>query len=61
MQTQPINKNLLKLRQVQERAKWSSTTLWRMEKRGTLIPIRIDGQRYWKESDVDKLTNGDGG
>jgi|TARA_B110000879_G_C10706600_1_gene331240 predicted DNA-binding transcriptional regulator AlpA len=61
MQAQPTNKNLLKLRQVQERAQWSSTTLWRMEKRGTLIPIRIDGQRYWKESDVDKLTNGDGG
>lgn len=33
----------------------SKPTLWRWEKQGYLIPIRIGGKVYYKESDLTKL------
>jgi predicted DNA-binding transcriptional regulator AlpA len=46
---------LIKIQSVREQIEVSSTTLWRMEKRGDLVPVRINGVRYWRQEDLDQL------
>lgn len=36
-------------------------TLWNWEKAETLIPIRINGRRYYRISDIEKRQGGCGG
>ena len=33
----------------------SKPTLWRWEKQGFLVPVKIGGKKYFRKSDVDKL------
>jgi predicted DNA-binding transcriptional regulator AlpA len=46
---------LVKIQSVRDQIEVSSTTLWRMEKRGDLVPVRIGGVRYWRQDDLDQL------
>jgi predicted DNA-binding transcriptional regulator AlpA len=54
----PFDDVLLKKRQLQKIFPASDTTLWRMEKRGDLLPVRIAGVRYWRKSDINQLMVG---
>ena len=51
----PLRERLLKKEELQKHLPASATTLWRMERRGDLIPIRIGGVRYWRGSDIADL------
>lgn len=33
----------------------SKPTLWRWEKQGYLVPVKIGGKKYYRKSDVDAL------
>lgn len=33
----------------------SKPTLWRWEKQGFLVPVKIGGKKYYRKSDVDTL------
>lgn len=35
----------------------SAPTLWRMEKRGELMPVRVKGKVMYRESDITQLLN----
>ena len=37
----------------------SSTTLWRWEKKGYLIPIMVGGYRRYRKSDINKILKGE--
>jgi predicted DNA-binding transcriptional regulator AlpA len=53
--TNPAASRLIKINRVKEQIEVSSTTLWRMEKRGDLVPVRINGTRFWRQEDLDQL------
>lgn len=46
---------LLTKKQVMARYQISSMTLWRMEQKGTLIPIRVGNRVMYKCFDLEKL------
>lgn len=55
---EPKALKLIKLQSVRQQIEVSSKTLERMEKRGELMPIRINGTRYWRQEDLDQLIAG---
>ena len=46
---------LLKRREVLERLNIVPSTLWRWEKTGYLIPIKIGGQNRYRLSDIERI------
>ncbi len=45
--------------QVVERLQVSKPTLWRWSKRGYLVPVRVGGQTKYRQSDVERIMEGD--
>lgn len=35
--------------------KITKTTLWRWEKAGYLMPVKVAGKKYYKKSDIDRI------
>ena len=50
---------LLTREMVLEQLNVSTTTLWRWEKRGYLIPVEVGGQRRYKSTDIKRILEGD--
>lgn len=44
---------------VLEQLNVSTTTLWRWEKRGYLVPVEVGGQRRYKSTDIKRIMEGD--
>ena len=44
--------------QVLETLNVASSTLWRWQKSGYLVPINVGGQRRYKSSDIDEILEG---
>ena len=49
---------LVKIQSVQAQIEVSATTLWRMEKRGDLVPVRIGSTKFWRQEDLDQIIAG---
>ena len=49
---------LLTREQVMKKLNVVPSTLWRWQKRGYLIPIRVGGENRYRSTDIDKILEG---
>ncbi len=50
---------LLTREQVMQKLNVVPSTLWRWQKRGYLVPIRVGGENRYRSTDIDKILEGE--
>ena len=49
---------LLTREQVMQKLNVAPSTLWRWQKRGYLVPVRVGGENRYRSTDIDKIVEG---
>lgn len=44
--------------QVMQKLNVAPSTLWRWQKRGYLVPVRVGGENRYRSTDIDKIVEG---
>lgn len=50
---------LLTREQVMQKLNVVPSTLWRWQKRGYLVPVRVGGENRYRSTDIDKILEGE--